>query len=262
MITPNELLIKLNQQIQDNIINELPEIEGVEYQSNCHGMSYGYLNLLDIIIRIPNCSDKKDMRWDMASMSRPTRHGRRQAAKGDPEKRYTVLMKYWDYVLTTTCPPTRNFQTPQFYINGDEIKNLPEEITRLVTKWRTYEKGTQKIFTKAIYDKEKAAWDKLTIEIPKMGKKVLDGIVGTPKATGTTIERTAIQVDNSNIFIRMKQVDWDKISKSIGQPVGQVNDCLRVIEVGIDKRYYTDYKAVRPSKFVKKLKELLKSIDQ
>jgi hypothetical protein len=245
MIKPDELLIKLKQQVQDNIISELPKIEGVEYQSNCHGMSYGCLNLLDIIIRIPNCSGKKDMRWDMTSMSI-------QAAKGDPEKRYTVLMKYRDYVLTTTCPPTRNFQTPQFYISGNEIKNLPEEITRLVTKWRAYEKGIQKLFTKEIYDKEKAIWDKLMIEVPKMGKKVkwympeLGSVVQQAK-----YQRYAIQIDNSDICIHMPPVDWEAKSNLIGQPINKID--LRVIKMGIDQ-----IKAVRPSNFTKKLKELLK----
>lgn len=208
MITPNELHNKLKQQVQDNIIPELPKIEGVEYQVNCYGMSHEYLNLLDIIIR-----------------------------GNHPEKRYTVLMEYHKH-------------SNKYYINSKEIKNLPEEITQLVTKWRAFEKGTQKLFTKEIYDKEKAIWDKLMIEVPKMGKKVLDA---------------AIQIDNSDLCIRMLQKDWEEVSDLIGQPINKID--LRVIEIG--KHVYgmrdTDrpttwaaYATVRPSKFVKKLKELLK----
>jgi len=249
MIKPDELLIKLKQQVQDNIISELPKIEGVEYQSNCHGMSYGCLNLLDIIIRIPNCSSDTK-KWDPASMSPCT-------IKEDQEKRYTVLMKYRDYALTTTCPPTRNFQTPQFYISGNEIKNLPEEITRLVTKWRAYEKGIQKLFTKEIYDKEKAIWDKLMIEVPKMGKKVkryMPGLEHWLDTNHNCVQQTfavAIQIDNSDICVQMPPVDWEAKSNLIGQPINKID--LRVIKMG---KFL--FKAIRPSNFTKKLKELLK----
>jgi hypothetical protein len=218
MITPNELHNKLKQQVQDNIIPELPKLEGVEYQANCHGMSHEYLNLLDIIIR-----------------------------GNHPEKRYTVLMEYHKH-------------SNKYYINSKEIKNLPEEIAQLVTKWRAFEKGTQKLFTKEIYDKEKAIWDKLMIEVPKMGKKVLDA---------------AIQIDNSDLCIRMLQKDWEEVSdldrrprSLIGQPINKIN--LRVIEIGkyvdygmcdtnnIRPTTWVVYATVRPSKFVKKLRELLK----
>jgi hypothetical protein len=231
MITPNELHNKLKQQVQDNIIPELPKLEGVEYQANCHGMSHEYLNLLDIIIRGGD-----------SALLITSKH---RLILNHQEKRYTVLMEYYKH-------------SNKYYINSKEIKNLPEEITQLVIKWRAFEKGTQKLFTKEIYDKEKAIWDKLMIEVPKMGKKVLD------------LNHTlTIQIDNSDLCIKMRQADWEAKSNSIGQPINKIN--LRVIEMGkyincgtstlingLFGNAWSTYAAVRPSKFVKKLRELLK----
>jgi hypothetical protein len=146
--------------------------------------------------------------------------------------------------------------TNKFYINSKEIKNLPEEITQLVTKWRAYEKGIQKIFTKEMYDKEKAIWDKLMIEIPKMGQKTIEHIhIRISDVEGKTVEVPCITIDNSDIKISWLPANWEQKSRLIGQPIHMINNDLRLISVGCVMLGGT---WVRPSKFVKKLKELLK----